>query len=162
LQRLETALAISRDIGDRPGEAVTFNHLGRLYQKQGKYKVNVGDRQLAFSGLPFAAREVGNLAAIVPETKRLLDNAFSPKVTVPQMDDYTIVHLATHAAFVVGKPEDSFILFGNGDRINLKDIATLSLPHVDLVVLSACQTGLGGQLGNGEEILGFGYQIQKT
>lgn len=78
------------------------------------------------------------------------------------MDDYTIVHVATYAAFVVGKPEDSFILFGNGDRINLRDIATWSLPHVDLVVLSACETGLGGQFGNSEEILGFGYQIQKT
>ncbi|AFY33322.1 CHAT domain-containing protein [Calothrix sp. PCC 7507] len=128
----------------------------------GSYKVTVGNRQLSFSGLPFAAREVENLAAIVPDTKRLLDHAFSPKVTVPQMDDYTIVHLATHAAFIVGKPEDSFILFGNGDRINLRDIATWSLPHVDLVVLSACETGLGGQLGNGEEILGFGYQMQRT
>ncbi|RCJ31907.1 hypothetical protein A6770_41295 [Nostoc minutum NIES-26] len=27
------------------------------------------------------------------------------------MDDYTIVHLATHAVFVVEKPKDSFILW---------------------------------------------------
>ncbi len=29
-------------------------------------------------------------------------------------------------------------------------------------MLSACETGLGGYFGNGEKILGFGYQIQKT
>ncbi|MBN3896546.1 MAG: CHAT domain-containing protein [Nostoc sp. NOS(2021)] len=129
---------------------------------KGNYQIKVGNRQVAFAGLPFANREVESLAAAVPETKTLLDDAFSPRVAVPQMDDYTIVHLATHAAFVVGKPEDSFILFGNGDRVNFRNVATWSLPHVDLVVLSACETGLGGKLGNGEEILGFGYQMQQT
>ncbi|BAY12762.1 CHAT domain-containing protein [Calothrix sp. NIES-2098] len=129
---------------------------------KGNYQVAVGNQRLAFSGLPFAGQEVENLAATIPGTQKLLDEAFSPQATVPQMDDYTIVHLATHAAFVVGQPEDSFILFGNGDRVNLKDVATWSLPHVDLVVLSACETGLGGKLGNGEEILGFAYQMQKT
>jgi CHAT domain-containing protein len=129
---------------------------------KGSYKVRVGTREVAFSGLPFAAKEVEELAAVVPRTKTLLDGAFNPQATLPQLDDYTIVHLATHAAFVVGKPEDSFILFGNGDRATLRDVGNWSLPSVDLVVLSACETGLGGKLGNGEEILGFGYQIQRT
>ncbi|MEH1921650.1 CHAT domain-containing protein [Nostoc sp.] len=129
---------------------------------KGNYQIKVGNRQVAYAGLPFATQEVESLAAAVPETKKLLDDAFTPSVAVPQMDDYTIVHLATHAAFVVGKPEDSFILFGNGDRVNFRNVATWSLPHVDLVVLSACETGLGGKLGNGEEILGFGYQMQQT
>jgi CHAT domain-containing protein len=129
---------------------------------KGSYEVKVANRQLTLSGLPFAALEVENLAHAVPGTKKLLDNAFSLETTIPQMDDYTIIHLATHAEFVAGKPEDSFILFGNGEHASLKDVATWSLPHVDLVVLSACETGLGGKLSNGEEILGFGYQIQKT
>ena len=77
------------------------------------------------------------------------------------MNDYNIIHLATHAAFVTGQPEDSFVLFGNGDRITLRDIDNWSLLNVDLVVLSACETGLGG-FGNGQEILGFGYLMEKA
>ena len=54
------------------------------------------------------------------------------------------------------------ILFGDGDRITLSDLETWSLPNTDLVVLSACRTAVSRVLGNGEEILGFGYQIQRT
>jgi CHAT domain-containing protein/Tfp pilus assembly protein PilF len=129
---------------------------------QGSYNFQVGTRQFAFEGLPFARQEVENLATIIPNTTKLLDNAFTPQATIPRLNDHSIVHLATHAAFVRGTPEDSFIVFGNGDRITLRDVETWSLPNVDLVVLSACQTASGGQLGNGEEILGFGYQIQLT
>jgi CHAT domain-containing protein len=78
------------------------------------------------------------------------------------MNDYQIVHFATHGLLVSGNPEDSFIIFGNGESVNLRDIENWSLPNVDLVVLSACQTGLGGKLGNGQEILGLGYQFQLT
>ncbi|BCL38844.1 CHAT domain-containing protein [Nostoc sp. MS1] len=129
---------------------------------KGDYKVAVGERQEIFSGLPFAKTEVDNLAKTIKGTKIVLDKDFSPQVTVPQMNDYKIVHLATHGMLVSGDPENSFILFGNGDRVTLKDIENWSLPNVDLVVLSACQTGLGNQLGNGQEILGLGYQIQLT
>ncbi|WP_414753111.1 CHAT domain-containing protein [Anabaena sp. CCY 9910] len=129
---------------------------------KGDYKVAVGERQEVFSGLQFAKVEVDNLAKTIKGTKILLDNDFSPQVTIPQMNDYKIIHLATHGMLVSGDPESSFILFGNGDRVTLKDIENWSLPNVDLVVLSACQTGLGNQLGNGQEILGLGYQIQLT
>ncbi len=128
----------------------------------GRYSFKVGEQSFDFSGLPFAGTEVENLAKTVPTTTKLIDTAFTPQVTVPKMDGYTVVHLATHAAFVVGTPDDSFILFGNGDRITLRDIQKWSLKNVDLVVLSACETGLGGKLGNGEEILGLGYQMQRA
>ncbi|MBD2185400.1 CHAT domain-containing protein [Aerosakkonema funiforme] len=129
---------------------------------QGTYNVTVGNRQLTFAGLPFAGKEVENLAASIPSTTKLLDNAFNPQTTIPRLNDYNIIHLATHAAFVTGQPEDSFILFGDGSRVTLRDVESWSLPNVELVVLSACETGVGGQLGNGEEILGFGYQMQLT
>ncbi|WP_414578986.1 CHAT domain-containing protein [Anabaena sp. CCY 9402-a] len=129
---------------------------------KGDYKVAVGERQEIFSGLEFAKVEVENLAKTIKDTKILLDKEFSTQVTIPQMNDYKIVHLATHGMLVSGNPEDSFILFGDGERVTLKDIENWSLPNVELVVLSACQTGLGKQLGNGQEILGLGYQIQLT
>ncbi|HLO86095.1 MAG TPA: CHAT domain-containing protein [Nostocaceae cyanobacterium] len=129
---------------------------------KGDYTVSLGQRQASFSGLEFAKAEVENLAKTLPETKVLLDQDFSPQITIPQMNDYKIVHLATHGMLDKDNPESSFILFGNGERATLKDIENWSLPNVDLVVLSACQTALGEKLGNGQEILGLGYQIQLT
>lgn len=77
------------------------------------------------------------------------------------MSNHTIIHLATHGAFVVGRPEESFILFGDGSRTNLKEVErTWKLDNVDLIVLSACETGVNGQFGKGQEILGFGYLMQ--
>jgi CHAT domain-containing protein len=128
---------------------------------QGNYSVKVGGQEVDYSGLPFAGREVENLAQTVPNTTKLLDQQFNKDI-VSQMNDYSVVHLATHAAFLVGQPEESFILFGNGDRATLPDVKNWRLPNVDLVVLSACETGLGDKLGDGREILGFGYQMQQT
>jgi CHAT domain-containing protein/Tfp pilus assembly protein PilF len=129
---------------------------------KGNYSFHAGTRQFNFSGLPFAAREVETLAATIPGTTKLIDKDFSRDAMVPRMNDYNIVHLATHAAFVNGEPEESFILFGDGSSVSLPEVRNWVLPNVDLVVLSACQTGVGGQLGNGVEILGFGYQIEQT
>jgi CHAT domain-containing protein/Tfp pilus assembly protein PilF len=129
---------------------------------QGSYEFLVGKARYAFAGLEFAGQEVEKIATILPGTTMLLDRAFSRETTVPQLNDHSIVHFATHAAFVSGQPEESFILFGNGDRVTLRDIQTWNLTNVDLVVLSACQTGVGGILGNGEEILGLGYQMQQA
>lgn len=128
---------------------------------QGNYSVNVGNERFNFSGLPYAGREVESLGQTVPNTTKLLDEQFNQDIVL-QMNDYSVVHLATHAAFVAGQPEESFILFGNGDRATLRDVKKWRLPNVDLVVLSACETGLGDKLGDGREILGFGYQMQQT
>jgi CHAT domain-containing protein/tetratricopeptide (TPR) repeat protein len=129
---------------------------------QGEYKFNVGDQQFDFSGLPFAGKEIENLGSTIPNTTKLLNASFQRDAITEPKQSYNIIHLATHAAFVSGKPEESFILLGNGDRLSLREVQNLKMPAVDLVVLSACQTALGGVVGGGEEILGFGYQMQRT
>lgn len=124
----------------------------------------IGDRSFNMPGLPFARREVENLAAMMPNSIKLLDNDFSPASTKSQLNKHSLIHLATHAAFLPGKPKDSFILFGNGERVTLEDVkkSDWQMKNVDLFVLSACDTALGEVLGNGEEILGFGYLMQQS
>jgi CHAT domain-containing protein/Tfp pilus assembly protein PilF len=132
----------------------------------GQFAFDVGQRSFLFGGLPFAGTEVENLVAAFPGTTQLMNEDFSRTTLEPIMDSHTIVHLATHAAFVQGSPRDSFILFGNGDRLTLQEIREEwrgRFNQVDLIVLSACETGLGGDtLGTGEEILGFGYLMQEA
>ncbi|MBO1049894.1 MAG: tetratricopeptide repeat protein [Dolichospermum sp. DEX182a] len=129
---------------------------------QGNYSVQAAGQTFNFQGLRFAKTEVEGLGAAIPNTTKLFDKAFNRDAILSQIKNYSIVHMATHAVFVKGAPENSFILMGDGNRINLKEIEEWKLPDVTLVVLSACQTALGGELGNGLEILGFGYQLQRT
>ncbi|MFO8041066.1 MAG: CHAT domain-containing protein, partial [Sodalinema sp.] len=112
-------------------------------------------------GLLYAGEEVTLLEAALPDTVALIDEAFDLDTVLLELGSANILHFATHGVFVPGDPSDSFILFGNGDAPTLRDIGGWSLSHIDLVVLSACETGLGGFDNNGEQILGLGYQFQR-
>ncbi|WP_192217889.1 CHAT domain-containing protein [Microcoleus sp. FACHB-SPT15] len=69
-----------------------------------------------------------------------------------QQQEYGIVHLATHAEFKPGTPNNSYIQLWNSQlRLNELEKLQLSDPPVELLVLSACRTALG----NREAELGF-------
>ncbi len=126
-----------------------------------------GESPIPFRGLPFAGVEVQTIASLFPETRQLINQEFTEASTLPFLNSYNIVHFATHAIFTTGSPEDSFIVMGNGDTIDLSEIRTLRLRNVDLMVLSGCQTAvgtlnMGQELGEGIEILGFGYEVQNS
>ncbi|MGK7892054.1 MAG: CHAT domain-containing protein, partial [Leptolyngbyaceae cyanobacterium] len=145
------------------GEDRDLQILAGAFSDVGKtYDFTIGDKRFRFNGLEFAGVEVEAIATDIPNTQAYFDQDFSRANVEPKMGDYSIVHFATHAEFVPGLPHESFILFGNGDRVSLRDISEWSLPNTDLVVLSACRTAVSGELGGGEEILGFGYQVQRT
>jgi CHAT domain-containing protein len=124
------------------------------------YQFQIGEDQFNFNGLKYAGVEVETLTKEFPGTTTFFNKDFSRDNVEPHLGKQSIVHLATHAEFVSKSPHESFILFGSGERVTLADINKWKLPDVDLVVLSACQTATSG--GTGEEILGFGYQIQRT
>ncbi|MEM6432583.1 MAG: tetratricopeptide repeat protein [Cyanobacteria bacterium P01_D01_bin.115] len=88
----------------------------------------------------------------------LLNEAFTLEALKANLrPDYQVLHLATHAAFVPGRADESFIVMGNGDRLTTADIQDMSarLDNLHLVILSACQTAVGGPAGDGAEITGI-------
>ncbi|MCS7226988.1 MAG: CHAT domain-containing protein [Gloeomargarita sp. SKYB31] len=59
---------------------------------------------------------------------------------------YPIVHLATHADFAPGRLENSYIEFGNNQRLPFPQLRRLPLREpnpVELLTLSACRTAVG-------------------
>ncbi len=57
---------------------------------------------------------------------------------------YAIVHLATHAEFKPGQPENSYIQFWDSQlKLNQMDQLNWKNPPIELLVLSACQTAVG-------------------
>ena len=88
-----------------------------------------------------------------------LDNAFTFDALRDNVASHRVLHMATHAAFVPGRAQESYIVLGNGDRLSIPDIETIErrLRNLHLVVLSACQTALGGPAGDGDgtEIAGL-------
>ena len=123
--------------------------------------IALGSDKFSFRGLPYTSQEIQSIQTLQPNTRILDGDNFSLPNVRPKLGDYNILHLATHASLVPKKVENSFILFGSSTFATLRDIESWSLNNFDLVILSACETGLGGNFGtNGEEILGLGYQFQ--
>jgi CHAT domain-containing protein len=77
--------------------------------------------------------------------------------------DYSILHIGTHFSLRPGNVMRSFLVLGDGSRLSLDAISKLSFSGIDLVTLSACQTGLGGAVGDdGREIEGLSAIVQHS
>jgi CHAT domain-containing protein len=75
-----------------------------------------------------------------------------------------VLHIASHFKFDEKKADNSFLLLGDGTHLSLKMMKDLGLKfaNVDLLTLSACETGLGGgRNSKGKEVEGFGILGQK-
>jgi CHAT domain-containing protein len=69
--------------------------------------------------------------------------------SLAQREQYSIIHLATHAEFNPGNLDESFIQLWNG-KLTLSSLRKVALnqkwsttPTLEMLVLSACQTALG-------------------
>ena len=130
--------------------------------EKGEFSVQIGNETFGFSELPHASSEVELISKIIPNTTILLGEAFTPRSTFMNANSYSILHLATHVVVSTDGPEYSFILFGNGETLNLREVDLLNLSNVDLIVLSGSESLIGDQLADGVEILGFSYQFLRA
>ncbi|WOD39768.1 CHAT domain-containing protein [Nodosilinea sp. E11] len=122
----------------------------------GSFEIAVGEGQpLQLQGFPFARDEVEAIAARFANTTVLLDEAFSPEALLPELGNHTVVHLAANTWVFADRPEESFLLFGNGDRRSFNDLRQWPLSQVDLLVLSACETGIRDTLDDGQAVITF-------
>lgn len=122
------------------------------------------------SSLPFVR---GELEAIVRDNALKtqgalpgvikLDRSFTAEALRTTLRErQNVVHIASHFSFRPGDATDSFLLLGDGKRLNLTELSgnDYRFDQVDLVTLSACKTGLGGEDSFGQEVEGMGTLLQ--
>lgn len=98
--------------------------------------------------LPAVPVELSVITQQLWRGKAFLNSAFTLENLKAQRKEssFSIIHLATHADFLPGTPENSYIQLGDGKlRLNQMPQLNWRNPPVELLVLSACRTAVGNE-----------------
>ena len=141
----------------------------RLPSKKQDIKVLAMGVSKAFPGFNALSNVPLELANIVQQSGKentgifpgseFLDEAFIFRTLRDNLSGNRVLHIATHGKFESGRPENSFLLSGTGDKLTVEQIQTLQnyMTDTHLVVLSACETALGGVDADGIEMSGISF-----
>ncbi|MEL6929406.1 MAG: CHAT domain-containing protein, partial [Cyanobacteria bacterium J06600_6] len=101
-----------------------------------------------FSALNHVPEELKHIQAVFPRSQQLLDQEFTLNNIQQQLKSgFPVVHFATHGVFS-SDPEQTFIITGDRDTIDLKTLSNLLASNPkrpELIVLSACDTATGDE-----------------
>lgn len=107
--------------------------------------------------LPNAQREALKVAQLFPASRALLRQEASKTAVKELGNSFAILHFASHGVFDPDAPLTSGLLLAKGSeadgRLTVSDLYSMRL-DVQLVTLSACQTGLGKVL-SGDDVMGL-------
>jgi CHAT domain-containing protein len=100
----------------------------------------------------------------------LLDRQFTEKAMEAQLSSpHAVLHIASHFVFRAGDASQSYLLLSGKDEggagfhltvADFRDNQRLTLDDIDLLTLSACDTGMSGVASNGREVDGLGTTAQ--
>ncbi len=122
------------------------------------YALGNPDTDLPHENLFFGEKEVGTIGYTFKNTALFLGVDARESTLTSHAPQANLVHLACHGEYYAKNPMFSSLFLAPGDgfdgRLNLPEIFDLHLDRCALVMLSACESGLGGIAG-GDEIVGF-------